>query len=86
MTHYEIFKILEKEGKLKALLKNGIIPIFWNRYKNIYEDYLNEIENDKEEKRKHEKCVTYQYLSEKYSVSLMSIIRAIKAMKNKFNI
>mgnify|MGYP003964685565 CR=1 FL=1 len=77
MTHYEVFCILEKEGKLKSLLKYGIIPCYWKKYKLIYEDYL-------KESKKYSKMQAYQNVAENKKYSLISIIRGVNKMKSPF--
>ena len=74
MSNYELIVKLEKLDYFKDLLKQGIIPLNWTNYKQIYEFYQHE--------KKHAKgkqLITN--VSEKFKISERSVYAIIQKME-----
>jgi len=74
VSNYELITKLEKLDYFNDLLKQGIVPINWTTYKQIYEFYCVE-----KQKEKGKQLITN--VCEKFRLSESSVYEIIKKMK-----
>ena len=74
VSKYKLLEKLEKLNYFNELLKQGIIPINWLTYKQIYEFYCQEKQNEK-----GKQLITN--VAEEFKISESSVYDIVKKMK-----